>query len=473
MQRLKHRVLVEDHPDYVVPVNISFGSSMIDNVECFIYLPREYSEMPLLSIRMNQADAQTLGFAHQFSLSTNSDNLRGIKIHAPIVAYRKLGKKPGESNYYVLAEPSDLTIHEYLPSANEEKTQASYLISPSTLLMPGFLSIESHTGDVNICSAQSLTVPIDQHRSVRFINHFKYFPQENENKRSSPVVVGEIISDTKYEPSALMDWMDEFMILTSFAERRRCVCLGRLEATASGITRYYRTKMAFADNAEGSYSNTLIDDLDFKDFASSARESFGNGPTARAYRQIMNVLISSIDLTIESSFIAIFSALETIVTVYATEKNNSNIIPEADFRRLRHEFGKWLKEQEYVPIEKQNMIIRKIQELNRPPLAERIRYFIENIGIVIDDLWPIFDNSNNKTSLSGIRNSLVHGGLNDRASMEALSVAGMHLRWIVERCLLRLLGWPVERSQVSERKLVQFLPYREWGKYRSGLSSNN
>jgi hypothetical protein len=48
-----------------------------------------------------------------------------------------------------------------------------------------------------------------------------------------------------------------------------------------------------------------------------------------------------------------------------------------------------------------------------------------------------------------VRHRLVHGDPFLSRPVEALACAEAHLRWIVERMLLCVLGWPIERSSVS------------------------
>lgn len=48
-----------------------------------------------------------------------------------------------------------------------------------------------------------------------------------------------------------------------------------------------------------------------------------------------------------------------------------------------------------------------------------------------------------------VRHRLVHGDPFVSRPVEALACAEAHLRWVVERMLLCVLGWPIERSNVS------------------------
>jgi hypothetical protein len=62
-----------------------------------------------------------------------------------------------------------------------------------------------------------------------------------------------------------------------------------------------------------------------------------------------------------------------------------------------------------------------------------------------------------------IRHRLVHGDPFQSRPLEALTCAREHLRWVVERMLLSVLGWPVSRSNVSGDYLLAFSrSYTKW-----------
>jgi hypothetical protein len=48
---------------------------------------------------------------------------------------------------------------------------------------------------------------------------------------------------------------------------------------------------------------------------------------------------------------------------------------------------------------------------------------------------------------------LIHGDPFLKRPPEALACASAHLGWVVERMLLSVLGWPIERSNVSQEFL--------------------
>jgi hypothetical protein len=55
--------------------------------------------------------------------------------------------------------------------------------------------------------------------------------------------------------------------------------------------------------------------------------------------------------------------------------------------------------------------------------------------------------------------------------MAALSYAGEHLRWHLERIILIALGWDIEKSAVSSRALGLFTAYQKWKQERDKLAT--
>lgn len=89
-------------------------------------------------------------------------------------------------------------------------------------------------------------------------------------------------------------------------------------------------------------------------------------------------------------------------------------------------------------------------------------------GVYTDDLWPIFC-ADNGPGIYQICNRLVHGDFPD-SEVFTLSVVNEHLRWLIDRILLGLLGWPVDQSDVSPSFVEKnYLAAREWRALQVGL----
>jgi hypothetical protein len=106
----------------------------------------------------------------------------------------------------------------------------------------------------------------------------------------------------------------------------------------------------------------------------------------------------------------------------------------------------------------------------RPRIGDLYSSFLTAHPNVCDGLWPLVDRQAG-TPLNDLRNSIVHGEAFSEQEWPALSYAGEHLRWHLERIILVALGWDVERSSVSDRALRLFTAYQKWKQERNQLAS--
>ena len=72
----------------------------------------------------------------------------------------------------------------------------------------------------------------------------------------------------------------------------------------------------------------------------------------------------------------------------------------------------------------------------------KTQYILKEQNIYTNDLWPVFG----KNSLRDIRNLLAHG---NRMELGDYSVAKEHLQYLIERLVLRLLGFDYGLSSVG------------------------
>ena len=76
------------------------------------------------------------------------------------------------------------------------------------------------------------------------------------------------------------------------------------------------------------------------------------------------------------------------------------------------------------------------------PFKIKTQHILKEKEIYTSDLWPIFG----KNSLRDIRNLLAHG---NRMELGDYSVAKEHLQYLIERLLLKLLGFDYGLSTVG------------------------
>jgi hypothetical protein len=106
----------------------------------------------------------------------------------------------------------------------------------------------------------------------------------------------------------------------------------------------------------------------------------------------------------------------------------------------------------------------------RPRIGNLYHEFLTEYPNVFTGLWPLIDRQAG-SPLSDLRNAVVHGEAFTEQEWLALSYAGEHLRWHLERIILVALGWDIEKSAVSTRALGLFTAYQNWKQERDKLAS--
>jgi hypothetical protein len=150
---------------------------------------------------------------------------------------------------------------------------------------------------------------------------------------------------------------------------------------------------------------------------------------------------------LESRYALCHMALEAIVNDLANQSGNAFALDKEIWGALQIELESSIKacgqkngvEQQII-----DNIARKISELRRVSLAEAVKREAEAMGVRVDDLWP-----SSIGFLSGLRQAIkLRNDLFHRASASDLDLLYENLtrlRILVERFILKVLGWPDEK----------------------------
>lgn len=192
----------------------------------------------------------------------------------------------------------------------------------------------------------------------------------------------------------------------------------------------------------------LIAEVDLEDFLRKASPADGAELNEILQRAILFTL-SSRGQGAALSFLSLSAALESILTFFRRQDEYA-ILAADDFSKLESDLKKWLKQQPALASEaaKRALIYEKLPELNRFPFSSIFRKFCEHYSLDLEDLWPV-TGKHAEWPLMEVRHRLVHGDPFVSRPDEAMACAQMHLTWVVERMLLVVFGWPIERSSVS------------------------
>lgn len=206
----------------------------------------------------------------------------------------------------------------------------------------------------------------------------------------------------------------------------------------------------------------LIDEVDIDEFLTTASQSH-DAEMDDILQRAISFALQSENQSPEVSFLSLSAALESTLTFFRRQ-DEYEILGAEEFSEVERDLKKWLKRHPALANEpaKRSLIYEKVPELNRFPVSTVFRKFCEHHSLDLTDLWPV-TGKHADWPLMEIRHRLVHGDPFRSRPAEALACAQAHLSWVVERMLLCVLGWPIERSNVRAEYLDSTrLEHQNW-----------
>jgi len=149
---------------------------------------------------------------------------------------------------------------------------------------------------------------------------------------------------------------------------------------------------------------------------------------------------------IEEQFTTFFLSLEKIKDMFARQEGLLENVSEEDFKKLKSAVSAVIKEN-VESSKSRNIIKRKIRELNRPPLLYVLESLFSRYNVDWKDVYP----KGSDLTLVKTRNDLFHSS--QELDMDLLVRERDRLQALVERILLRMLGWnDISRSPTHSLK---------------------
>jgi hypothetical protein len=215
----------------------------------------------------------------------------------------------------------------------------------------------------------------------------------------------------------------------------------------------------------------LVEEGDVGALLDSAREVLRGPGDADVLARAVGFTLDADSAPLELSFVSLYTALESALTFFRRQYEYK-ILPADDFARLERDLKGWLRQHPLLKDEnaKRGLVYEKVRELNRYPFSHVFRIFCERLALDLSDLWPLTGNADD-WPLVEIRHRLVHGDPFRSRPTSAVECAREHLRWTVERMILSVVGWTVERSRVSPAALTRAgETYTAWRDERAKLA---
>jgi hypothetical protein len=469
-----------EEEDHNLVVTIRKDEHVIKGIACKLWLPKRVTDPLVMRLYPRGTWRQTLeGIRHPFAIEGkivgmgrgHVTHIRADEVWAPRASTRHHGKRRFET--VVEAEPIDLQILERRPRGKRRPpritTHTNYLLTSCPPLAPSGMQSSSYTGEVKIEHVQEAEFTLASGAHLTFSDHYRF-----EDRDDGMLMWPELVATHEHKVARrkfgqvdekTLEELDDFLALVGFAARYRTVCVGISATNEEGEHfRFFRKNVTAPTDQEWDSNHSVIDLADIAEFLSVAYQRFiGSGPDP-LLRHALHVVTPRMEKTGEGEFTSLYAALETIVLWYRKTKGLELIVEdENDWRTLQDEIRVFLKEhrvlegKEPARKERRAMMLRKVGELRRVPFAVALNKFCEEYGVKLDDLWPVVDDKRGEISLTDIRNRIVHGTPVTPREFHALIGAKQHMRWVVERALLAVLGWPLERSKVRPDFLARNL----------------
>lgn len=476
---LKH----DGKENYQLFVTIEAGNILQEKVRCKVYLPERLTDPIALHLFPTEDQVPYLQHAFEFSIRGEIDNLSGTvdtRIQAQKVYSIRLsstGWGPEITEHLLVGEPADLQVIRFLSrdaSTSSLKVTGCFWLTPSILLKPTQRISQSWTGDVKVETVRQFNFTLANGLLLNFVNCFRY----SKNKDGDTVTFTELVARYEVQDEEhfinieknVLPFLDDFLLLVSFAERRRCMCLGWETVDSKCFTEYYRRSLTIpTPKKDEDFDDTLIPSQKWQHFIEKVYKKFIEIESKEFIRQAIQYTIHREGRTVENSFLTLYSAIESLLEHFGLRRS---IIDPGQFENtFVKDTMKWIKGHPlFTDKNNRKLIYEKLKELNRVSFKSAFNKLCKDYPVDLRDLWPVAE-TNKGISLSEIRNKLVHGEtFFNPLQQRALITAEKHLRWTVERLILSILDWDISVSKVSKDFLQNMVCYIEWEIDRQSFS---
>lgn len=461
----------EREENHLVRATVIVNGSKIKNVPCRIFLPERIQEKPYVILKPSKEDAYKIMASHKgrlFAIVCGFDEKKELTIEAPKVYFsgstvRQWGDDISEST--VPGEPQDLHIIHHLKDSNDsQQTQLEFWISPNRLLSPFMSSSSSYTGDLKYDRMHNVEFVIKNEIKLVFDKHFRSKRDENGDfiQWAFLVACADLripATDVETLKKEILPDIDDFLLIASFADRQRTACLGWTATDKNSCTTFYRGNYVFPQaDEDDDIDKGVIDIKDFEEFIQVCYSEFLKFGNKLALRNALHSVLPLQSRTVETSFLKVFAGLETLLLDFRKRDGLEFVLQKNEWSSLKKYLQQCIRNSTDPKIgtEQRASIYRKLDELNRVSLREAFDQFCKQYSIDLSDLWPVFGHDG-LAGLADIRNKLIHGDPLPHDMFGALIVANEHLKYVVERVVVMVLRWNLDKTKINSEYLKKHM----------------
>lgn len=427
-----------------------------------IVFPKRWSDRP--TVVLNPTPEQFLGLAYMGGRELSLTLRLGPEGQQTLIETDALWILRSNQTYWsdevrdcrIEAKPNGIWKKIFRPitsNAPSKKTEIRFWISPNNSLH-GFGCVESDfRGNRIVENFGQKIVLLSSGAALSFRKNYYWWSEEGVEAATNYVLVADAVMDVPISDflDSVADILEDikyFLLVVSFATRTRTACYGWDASSESELCSRYLPDISIPTGySEPSFNDGLIDP--------SNRESFYNLAYSELIRsEYKESIVAAIfaltplkERILESDFISVFSAIEQILLTFRRAEALEFALAKEEWTALKAAIEKTIKEK--IPEKSSREKVKaKISDLNRVPVSYAYEKFIGKMEIDTSDLWPVF-NRKDGVSLYQLRNWLSHGEPIPDSVRDQMWIANSHLRWTLERIVLKLLGWSSEESEIS------------------------
>jgi hypothetical protein len=416
-------------PTYFSHVKVNTGQQIVPDVPCKIYVPDRVDGDIRIVLSPSDLQAQRLRGVHKISFTADIGQTVIESKISYVIQQSRSSWGPYSPGTTVECEPRDLRIIRSLSDRSEPgRTAITFWITRNRLLTPGVMRTSSLDGSVEVERGVQIAISASKDLVMTFDVEY-HEAHERDTIVQWPQLVARSNCDLPAEAvdrisRDVLPILDDVLLLTSLAARQRTVCMGWVAADDRSITTFYRREMSIPEEPSIA-DDELVKRMHADEFLSVAYAKFSQLRDNQAVRRAIWAAVPAHTNIFDESYLAHFSGLEGLLSTFR-----------------RHVSAR-------VAFEK----------------------FCEQYGVNVSDLWPLFSDAGG-LGLASIRNKLIHGEGYRLEHFRGLLIAKQYLHWTLERMLLAILGWPLEKSYVSPEILdTVFEPHNEWRSARQDLTA--
>ena len=375
--------------------------------------------------------------------------------------------------------PDEIYLKHYLKGEEVRKGKAyiTFFLTDNKIVRPWGSITRSYRGQVKSELEPRVIIKLDEGWIIKFEDHFYYLDttinKVHGNFSSSQLVLtfekdNYLISSIS-EVWKMTNLVNNLLWYLSFGTRQSTTWIKWEAVVGNEYVEYYRNVSMPEEN---DYYEPLVDRGSIQEFLQHCLAYQEKKNNLNLHLPIVYLVGSAKrGKTAESEFLSLFMSLEALLNLFARSRHKNAYFSGENQEKWSNLFGKLretIDEMGDLNGNDRAFFVGKLGNLNQTSIKVKYQYFCKEMTVDNSDLWPIDEDQDR--DLYRIRNKLIHGKQFGYESF--FGIAKEHLRWIIERCLLRAVRWE-KKTDVDREVLYNYTAYLDWKSYYTAKPLSN